>query len=336
MKTRSILIISLLSLALSISSRVDAFIYREYTLEEVAQACSGVMFGKVASINRERMRFTVAQVQNIKGEGQFKQVRISLAAGRGASAKKLTAALRVDAPIVIFYVPIGQERIEALGYVSGTWIRLFAVHARSGNFRWYFTHIEEYMSRTFDGDTLKLQSLIRNIRLEKRHDPVNIEVFIRHRYTLEEVVNVCSNVLSGKTASIDGKGTRIVVDGIESIKGREQFKQMKINLATGQADSAKQLIGSFRVDTPVVIFYVSMSGKRAEALGYVSGIWIRLFAIHDKSGNLEWYLAYTEKYMNHIFDGDALKLRSLVRNIVVEKKTAHAAPRSSENQGERK
>ena len=95
---------------------------------------------------------------------------------------------------------------------------------------------------------------------------------------------------------------------------------MIINLATGQVDSTKQLMDKLRSDTPVIILYVPMSGKRIEALGYVSGVWIRLFAVYDNSKALEWYFAHIEKYMNHIFDGDALELRSSIQKMVAEKK----------------
>ena len=265
---------------LSVSFSVDAFIWREYTLDEVVRACSNVMFGKVTAIDQEKMHFTVHQIENIRGEEQFKEIKISLATGRGDYPEQLMSKLRADAPIVIFYIRVGQERLEALGYVSGLWTRLFAVCDGSKNFRWYFTHIEKYMTRTFDGDTSKLQSLIQNIPLEEgQHAPVNIDVFVRRRYTLEEIVRTCSNVISGKIVSVDEKEMHIVIDEIEYIKGKEQPRRMSINLATGQVDSTKQLMDKLRSDTPVIILYVPMSGKRIEALGYVSGVWIRLFAV---------------------------------------------------------
>ncbi len=118
----------------------------------------------------------------------------------------------------------------------------------------------------------------------------------------------------------------IVISEMENIKGKGQIRQMKINLATGQADSSKQLIDKLRTDVPMVIFYVPISGKRIEALGYVSNVWLRLFAVYDNSKALEWYFAHIEKYMNHVFEGDALKLQSLIRKIVAEKETARAKP----------
>ncbi len=317
-----------LVLVLAISANVHAFIFREYELDEVVQACSNVVFGKTASIDPKRMSFTMDQIKTIRGEEQFKQIKISLTVGRGAFSAQLMGKLRADAPIVVFYIPVGQERLEALGYVSDVWIRLFAVRDSSGKFKWHFTHIEKYMNRTFDGATSKLQSLIQDIPgKEEFHSPTNIDAFVRHRYTLEEVVRTCSNVVSGKVTSIDKEKMYIVISEMENIKGKEQIKQMKINLATGQADSSEQLINKLRTGgVPMVVFYVPISGKRIEALGYVSGVWLRLFAVYDNSKALEWYFAHIEKYMNHIFDGDPLKLQSLIREIVAEKKTARAKP----------
>ena len=312
---------------LVISANAHAFIFREYKLDEVVKSCSSVVFGKVVSIDQKKKCFVIEQVETIRGEEQFKQIKISLAIARRGFSEQLIGKLFDDVPIVIFYIPVGQERLEALGYASNVWIRLFAVRDTSGNFKWYFTHIEKYMNRTFDGDTSELQSLIRDIRAEEeQHSPTDIDTFVRRRYTLEEVVRTCSNVMSGKIASIDKKKMCIVINEIENIKGKEQAKQMKINLATGQANSTKQLMDKLRADIPIVILYVPISGKRIEALAYVSGMWVRLFAVYDKLKVLKWYFAHIEEYMNHIFDGDVLKLQSLIREIVAEKKTARTEP----------
>ena len=107
---------------------------------------------------------------------------------------------------------------------------------------------------------------------------------------------------------------------------REKADKMKINLIMGQIDSTKQIMDKLNIGVPIIIFYVPMSGKRMEALGYVSGMWVRLFAVYEESGVCEWYFAHIEKYMNHVFDGDTPKLQSLVRRMVGEKKTARAEP----------
>ncbi|MFC1719352.1 hypothetical protein ACFL6S_37225 [Candidatus Poribacteria bacterium] len=327
MAWRIYLVLAALVLVLLISTNVNAFIFREYELDEVVQACSNVISGKTVSIDPKTMSFAIDQIKTIRGEEQFKQIKISLAVGRGAFPAQLMGKLRADAPIVVFYIPVGQERLEALGYVSNVWIRLFAVRDSSGKFKWHFTHIEKYMNRTFDGATSELQSLIQDIPAkEEFHSSTNIDAFVRHRYTLEEVVRTCSNVVSGKVTAIDKKKMYIVISEMENIKGKEQIKQMKINLATGQADSSKQLIDKLRAGVPMVVFYVPVSGKRIEALGYVSNAWLRLFAVYDNSKALEWYFAHIEKYMNHVFEGDALKLQSLIRDIVAEKKTVRAKP----------
>jgi hypothetical protein len=280
------------------------------------------------AIDQKKMCFTMDQLESIKGKEKFKQIKVSLALGRRNFPEQLISRLRVEAPIVVFYIPIGQKRIEAVGYVSGVWIRLFAVNSNPGNFRWYFTHIEKYMNRTFEGDTLELQSRLREICPgEKQHSPVDIDAFVRHRYTLEEVVETCSNVMFGKVAAIDKKKPHITIDEMEIIKGKEQIKKMRLNLAMGQADATKRLLDVLRIDAPLIIFYTPMSGKRIEALGYISGMWIRLFAVHSGSEALEWYFVHIEKYMNHIFEGDTLKLQSLIQEMVAEKKTARAKPR---------
>ena len=48
------------------------------------------------------------------------------------------------------------------------------------------------------------------------------------------------------------------------------------------------------------------------------------YIVYEDDRLCEWYFAHIEKYMNHVFDDDVLKLQSLVRGIVGEKKTARA------------
>ena len=115
-----------LMLMLVVSTSVDAFIFREYELEEVVHACSNVIFGKIKSIDQERMRFIINDIKTVKGQVQFEQIKISLAIARKDFSKQFVEKLSNDVPIVIFYVPVGNERLEALGYVSNVWIRLLS------------------------------------------------------------------------------------------------------------------------------------------------------------------------------------------------------------------
>jgi len=315
-----IMVLSLLLMSKA-ASNLNAFIFREYTLEEVNNACGNVIFGKVTTIHREKMCFVVEHIENIKGTQQFEQLRISLAIGQKDSIERLMDKLRIDDPVVIFYVPLGQKRIEALGYVSGLWIRLFAVQNDQKTFDWHFNHVEKYMSRTFDGNTLELQCFIREILAGKEYQaPVDINAPVFHNYTLREIVHICSNVTFGKVTSIDRKKKLLTVDKTEDAKGKEQFKRIEISIAVGQMDSTKQLLDKLRTDAPIVIFYVPIRQKRIEALGYVSGLWVRLFAICDSPGNFKWYFTHIEKSMDRTFNDNTLKLQSLIRDILAEKK----------------
>lgn len=148
---------------LLIATNLYAFIRKEYKLEEVVSACSNVMFGKVTLVEREKMYFVVDDIENVKGKNQFKKLKISFAIGQGNSTQKLVERLNDNLPIVIFYIPQETRRIEALGYISDIWIRLFSIKENGKDFEWHFTHIEKQMNRTFDGDCLELQSSIRDI-----------------------------------------------------------------------------------------------------------------------------------------------------------------------------
>jgi len=185
-------IVSLLILIISFNA--EAFIRRQFRLEEIVHACSNVVFGKVSVIDQGKMCFVVDELENIKGDGQFDQIKIRLAIGQGDCSKRLIAKLHTDLPIVLFYILQNPKRIESIGYVSGKWIRLFAIREDPKEFEWYFTYFEKYMGRTFDGDTSELQSSIREILTGKTTD----EHDKGFRSMLKNLVNFVVGLFDGK------------------------------------------------------------------------------------------------------------------------------------------
>ena len=151
-----------LLLLLGVPQSSDAFIQREYTLQEVLDACTNVVKGKVSSVDTKRQRVKVEVLENLKGKTQFKEIKINIAVGQQNFPKELMAKMEVNAPILIFYARKGRK-VECLGHTNGTWFQTFAdVQPDINNTWWNFTHIEIHMPRTYDGKTLGLEGLVRD------------------------------------------------------------------------------------------------------------------------------------------------------------------------------
>jgi hypothetical protein len=141
-----------------------SFISREYTLQEVLDACTNVAFGKVESVDRAKQRVIVKLEENLKGKSELSHIRINVAVGqkkKETSPKMLLEKFKEGLPVIIFYQVVGSN-LNGLGYVSGTWFQIFGADNPDKNRVWWnFTHIEIYMHRTFSGSTEEFQKVVR-------------------------------------------------------------------------------------------------------------------------------------------------------------------------------
>ena len=146
-----------------LSLPAQGFIEREYTIHEILDACTNIIFGKVKSVDTQRLRATVDVKENVKGESGLTEIKINFATGTytaETSPQKMVNLLKVDMPIIVFYRQ--SYGIESLGYVDNAWFQTRSYGASPSGW-WGFTHIDPYMSRTFNGSTTEFQKVIRAI-----------------------------------------------------------------------------------------------------------------------------------------------------------------------------
>ena len=140
----------------------SAFIEREYTIREVLNACTNIVFGKVKSVDRSRLRGVVTVEEDAKGKSGLKEIKMNFATGhykRGTSPQKLVKLLKPGMPIIVFYRD--HYGIDSMCFVDNTWFQMRAYRGRYGGGSWWsFTHIDPMMSRTFDGKTKAFQKIV--------------------------------------------------------------------------------------------------------------------------------------------------------------------------------
>ena len=128
MKSRSQFSFSILFFVLIVHSShydVDAFIEKEYSLQEVLSECSNVLFGTVTEVNPKRMTAMVKPEENLKGETKFSQIKINIGVGQGNFPQQLIRKFKVGEPVIIFYKDEGG-RIASVGHIGGIWFQIFA------------------------------------------------------------------------------------------------------------------------------------------------------------------------------------------------------------------
>lgn len=142
----------------------SAFIEREYTTREVLDACTNIVFGKVKSVDRARLRGVVTVEEDVKGESGLKEIKMNFATGhykRNTSPEKLAKLLKPGMPIIVFYRE--HYGIDSMCFVDNTWFQMRAYRGGYNSAWWTFTHIDPMMSRTFDGKTKAFQKIVRDL-----------------------------------------------------------------------------------------------------------------------------------------------------------------------------
>ena len=159
----SFFILSFIFIVLASHYDAEAFIQKEYSLQEVLSECSNVLFGTVTEVDPKRMTAKVKPEENLKGETKFSQIKINIGVGQGNFPQQLIRKFKVGEPVIIFYKDEGG-RIASVGHIGGIWFQIFAPKRSERSKTWWnFTHIEIYMHRTYKGPTVDFQSHLRQV-----------------------------------------------------------------------------------------------------------------------------------------------------------------------------
>ncbi len=138
------------------------FIEREYTIREVIDACTHIVFGEVKTVDKRRLRGVVTVEKDVKGKSNLNEINMNFAGGhyrRGTSPEKLVNILKPGMPIIVFYRQ--HYGIDSMCFVDNTWFQMRGYPGRNtGHSWWSFTHIDPMMSRTFNGKTNAFQKVV--------------------------------------------------------------------------------------------------------------------------------------------------------------------------------
>lgn len=161
------LVVSLFLIGFLASSPALGFIEREYTIREVLDACTNIVFGEVKSVDTRRLQAIITVKEDVKGKSQKKEIKMNFATGqykRTTSPQKMVRLLKQGMPIIVFYRD-HHYGIDSMCFIDNTWFQMRGNRGRRGNSSswWSFTHIDPMMTRTFDGPTKAFQKVVRDI-----------------------------------------------------------------------------------------------------------------------------------------------------------------------------
>ncbi len=168
MRSTTNLITSLLAccfIGLLFTPSLSAFIEREYTIREVVDACTNVVFGEVKSVDKRRLRGVVTIKKEVKGQSDLEEIKMNFATGhyrQGTSPQKMINLLEPGMPMIVFYRE--HYGIDSMCFIDNTWFQMRSYRRGGyGGSWWAFTHIDPMMSRTFNGKTEAFQKIVLDI-----------------------------------------------------------------------------------------------------------------------------------------------------------------------------
>ena len=151
------------------------FIERQYTLEEVIESCTNIVFGTVESVDAKRLRAVIKVEDDVLGKSSLEKIKINLAVGQQrpeSSPEKMVQYFKEGKPVVIFY-DLHTGQLNSLGHVGSKWFQCKTYVGKEwegADWRdkwWSFTHIEIHMHNAYRGWTVNLQKKIREILKER-------------------------------------------------------------------------------------------------------------------------------------------------------------------------
>jgi hypothetical protein len=150
------------------------------------------------------------------------------------------------------------------------------------------------------------------------------QAYIERVYSLEEVLAESNHVLLGRIEKVEG-AKRLVIAALErALKGKLEYRRVKMNIGLGPGDQAEYLIKRLRPGEPLVLFY-QRDGESIQALAHAADTWFQLFATHQGDTEKVWWrFTHLEVYMGRTYDGGTAALATLTADAIAGRRALPA------------
>ncbi len=128
--------------------RAEGYIKRRYTVEQIVEECSNIVFCTVTEMNAKRLTVKLKVEKNLKGQSEFEVIQLRLDVGQANYPQKVLKLLTHDTPVLVFYAKEGA-RLDSLVHANGTWFQVKGQDRRDKSKVWWgLTHIEKYLNES--------------------------------------------------------------------------------------------------------------------------------------------------------------------------------------------
>lgn len=148
-----------------------SFIDYQFQPRQLVEQSSLVLHGIVVACDSRSM--TVGKLKVLKGnlQGDHQTIQVDLSAGNRADFKLVSDLLKSGSRIVWFQQGGQSGRTdEAMAYIRGVWLRIKWDGAKES--RWHFVEINGKLLQTYEGSSVNLIRLVRDIKADQEYYPV--------------------------------------------------------------------------------------------------------------------------------------------------------------------
>ena len=133
--TGSYPILSVVFIVLLFSSDAQGFIYREFTIQEIIDGSTNIVFGKIKNVDTKRLNAIIEVEEDLKGK-KLDQIKLNIATGwyvRGSSPQKMIRLLKVGMPLIVFLSTYAYP-LKGLGILMGRGIETAQATPKVGGY----------------------------------------------------------------------------------------------------------------------------------------------------------------------------------------------------------
>ena len=129
-------------------SSSEGYIAKRYSVQQIANESSNILFGTVSEVNTKRQTAKIKVEKYLKGNPEFDEIKIRLDTYKGEKdhRKEAMGLMKQGRPIIVFYLKEGG-RIDSLAHISGKWFQTQVTKQRNEWDWWSFTHVEVHLNR---------------------------------------------------------------------------------------------------------------------------------------------------------------------------------------------
>ncbi|MCX8037986.1 MAG: VCBS repeat-containing protein [Candidatus Sumerlaeia bacterium] len=154
--------------------------------------------------------------------------------------------------------------------------------------------------------------------------PSSVSAYVERMYSLQEVLDECTNIAVGKVEKVDTERKQIIVNMERDLKGRNPYPKIQINTNTSLPQFIPYMMAKIQPGATVCAFW-KREGDALACLCYTDTFWFQLYGQHlEDPGQMWWRMSHVEIRFNRTWNRGVNELINLVPEVLAGRVKAPA------------